>query len=168
MKQFEYKIEKIFIDKNFTKFNELEFLNSQGNLGWEFLISEWIKSESDLENYYEYLFVREKLDRPKIVTLCGSNQFVKEFYKHTLEETLKGNVVLSDDCNLRFVIEEDYNLDNEQIGYIKEVLDELHKRKIDISDEILVLNVGGYIGDSTRSEIEYAKSLGKVIRYIEN
>ena len=47
------------------------------------------------------------------------------------------------------------------------MLDELHKRKIDLADEILVLNVGGYIGESTRSEIEYAKAHNKTIRYLE-
>ncbi len=46
-------------------------------------------------------------------------------------------------------------------------LDELHKRKIDLADEVLVLNVGGYIGESTRSEIDYARSLNMPIRYLE-
>ncbi len=45
-------------------------------------------------------------------------------------------------------------------------LDELHKRKIDLADEILIIDVNGYIGDSTKSEIEYAKSLNKKIRYL--
>ncbi|MDE2105440.1 MAG: hypothetical protein KGL39_49895 [Patescibacteria group bacterium] len=49
----------------------------------------------------------------------------------------------------------------------KAALDELHKRKIDLADEVLVLNVGGYIGDSTRSEIEYAHSIGVPVRYLE-
>lgn len=58
----------------------------------------------------------------------------------------------------------------EQIGITveeKSRLDELHKRKIDLADEILVLNVGKYIGSSTRSEIEYARKKGKIIRYLE-
>jgi len=50
---------------------------------------------------------------------------------------------------------------------VKKNLDELHKRKIDISDEVLILNVGGYIGESTRSELEYAISKGKKIRWLE-
>lgn len=54
----------------------------------------------------------------------------------------------------------------EQEG-VKHILDELHKRKIDLSDEVFVLNVDGYIGDSTRSEIEYAQSIGKPIIYLE-
>ena len=49
----------------------------------------------------------------------------------------------------------------------KEMLDDMHKRKIDMADEIYVINVGGYIGESTRSEIEYAKRNGRVVRYLE-
>jgi hypothetical protein len=50
----------------------------------------------------------------------------------------------------------------------KEMLDDMHKRKIDMADEIYVINVGGYIGSSTKSEIEYAKANGKGIRYLED
>ena len=50
----------------------------------------------------------------------------------------------------------------------KEMLDDMHKRKIDMADEIFVINVGGYIGDSTKSEIEYAKEHDKIVRYLEN
>ena len=49
----------------------------------------------------------------------------------------------------------------------KEMLDDMHKRKIDMADEIFVINVGGYIGSSTRSEIEYAQATGKPVRYLE-
>ena len=49
----------------------------------------------------------------------------------------------------------------------KAMLDDMHKRKIDMADEIYVINVGGYIGDSTRSEIEYAGKTGKKVRYLE-
>ena len=49
----------------------------------------------------------------------------------------------------------------------KEILDDMHKRKIDMADEIFVINVGGYIGSSTKSEIEYAKTTGKAVRYLE-
>jgi hypothetical protein len=48
------------------------------------------------------------------------------------------------------------------------MLDDMHKRKIDMADEIYVINVGGYIGDSTRSEIEYARETGKKVRYLEH
>ena len=51
---------------------------------------------------------------------------------------------------------------------IKICLDDMHKRKIDMADEIYVINVGGYIGDSTRSEIQYAEEHGKPVRYYQN
>ncbi len=50
----------------------------------------------------------------------------------------------------------------------KIMLDDMHKRKIDMADEIFVINVGGYIRSSTRSEIAYARSMGKAVRYLEN
>lgn len=59
------------------------------------------------------------------------------------------------------------NMDEGTLTKTKEMLDDMHKRKIDIADEIYVINVGGYIGSSTKSEIEYAKATGKGIRYLE-
>lgn len=103
-------------------------------------------------------------DFPKIVCLCGSTKFIDAFKNATLEETLKGNIVLSIGINtknsyeLRRLIETSSD---------KTTLDELHKRKIDLCDEILVLNVGGYIGESTNSEIGYAAKYGKKIRFLE-
>ena len=98
-----------------------------------------------------------KLGVPKIVCLCGSTRF-RELYRATnAQETLKGNIVLSVGC---FAGDPEW-------GTNKVNLDELHKRKIDLADEVLVLTVDGYIGSSTRSEIEYAKGLAKPIRYID-
>ena len=59
-------------------------------------------------------------------------------------------------------------MDEGTLTRTKEMLDDIHKRKIDMSDEIFVINVGGYIGESTRSEIEYALAHGKVVRYLES
>jgi hypothetical protein len=100
---------------------------------------------------------------PPIVCLCGSTRFPKAFNDANLRETLAGNIVLTvgsmthSDDQLRILITPE----------IKIKLDELHKRKIDLADEILVLNVDGYIGESTQSEIAYAQSIGKSIRYLE-
>ena len=58
-------------------------------------------------------------------------------------------------------------MDEGTLSKTKEMLDDMHKRKIDMADGIYVINVGGYIGDSTRSEIEYAKALGKSVDYLE-
>lgn len=104
--------------------------------------------------------------RPRIVCLCGSTRFYESFQKANYEETMKGSIVLS----VGFYPHSTTQAYGEDIGITKqekEALDVLHKRKIDIADEVLVLNVGRYIGDSTRSEIEYAMKLGKSIRYLE-
>ena len=103
---------------------------------------------------------------PKIVCLCGSTRFYEEFQKQNYIETMKGNIVLS----VGFYPHSSEQAHGEKIGCTLEqkiALDELHKRKIDLADEIFVLNVGGYIGESTRSEIEYAKKHDKIIRYLE-
>lgn len=102
---------------------------------------------------------------PKVVCLCGSTRFLDAFRKAMAEETYFGRIVLSIGCNLR-----DHEFDTftqEHKAEIKIALDELHKRKIDLADEVLVLNVGGYVGDSTKSEIRYAIEHGKPIRWLE-
>jgi len=101
------------------------------------------------------------MDRPVIVCLCGSTRFYDEFRKANLRETLKGKIVLSIGCDFK----SDDGLGLSESDKIR--LDELHKRKIDLADEILILNKGGYIGESTKSELEYAKSHNKKISYLE-
>ena len=107
------------------------------------------------------------MNRPKIICLCGSTRFYKTFQKANYEETMKGNIVLS----VGFFPHSAQQVHGENIGITPEQkikLDELHKRKIDLADEILILNVNQYIGDSTRSEMEYALSLGnKVVSFLE-
>ena len=100
-------------------------------------------------------------EMPRIVCLCGSTRFWKTFQEASLKETMEGRIVLS--VGAATASDKDHGITPEQ----KIMLDELHKRKIDLADEILVLNVGGYIGESTRSEIEYAKVLKMPIRYLE-
>jgi hypothetical protein len=75
-------------------------------------------------------------------------------------ETLAGKIVLSVGL---FGHNEGLDMD----GPVKKMLDELHLRKIDLADEVLVLNVGNYIGQSTSREVEYAKKNGKTLRYLE-
>lgn len=105
--------------------------------------------------------------RPTIVVLCGSTRFGEAFQVQNLRLTLAGFIVLSIGCDTHSDQALWRDLDDAAIARIKADLDELHKRKIDLADEVLVLNVGGYIGDSTRSEVEYAQSLGRPIRYLE-
>lgn len=97
----------------------------------------------------------------KVITLCGSTRFKDAFLEVQKRLTLEGNIVIS-------VGLFGHSGDNEAwVEGTKEMLDDMHKRKIDMADEIFVINVGGYIGDSTRSEIEYAKKTGKSIHYLE-
>jgi hypothetical protein len=107
------------------------------------------------------------LQRPKIVCLCGSTRFMEAFQEANLRETVEGHIVLSVGCNTKADAELFLEKHGGQTGALKQRLDELHKRKIDLADDVLVLNIGGYVGESTRSEIEYAKSKGKPIRYLE-
>ena len=104
----------------------------------------------------------------KVITLCGSTRFKDEFMKAQKELTLKGNIVISVGL---FGHSGDWevweNMDEGTITKTKEMLDDMHKRKIDMADEIFVINVGGYIGDSTKSEIEYAKSTNKKVNFLE-
>lgn len=95
--------------------------------------------------------------RPAIVCLCGSTRFRKEYEQVNYEETLAGKIVLSVGCYAPF------DCTPEQ----KIALDELHKKKIHLADEILIINVGSYIGESTKSEIEYAVKQGKLLRWLE-
>ncbi len=97
----------------------------------------------------------------KIITLCGSIKFRDEFIKTQEKLTLDGNIVLTPNFFNNIKKE---NIDEKT----KKILDEMHKQKIDMSDEIYVINVGGYIGESTKSEIEYAKGKCKKISYLES
>jgi hypothetical protein len=106
-------------------------------------------------------------DRPTIVCLCGSTRFYDEFQQANYDFTMQGQIVLSVGFYPHAKSEHGHG---EGVGHDsveKVALDELHKRKIDLADEVYVLNVGGYIGDSTRSEIEYAESIGKPVRFLE-
>ena len=104
----------------------------------------------------------------KVITLCGSTKFKDEFLKAQKDLTLKGNIVISVGLfghSGDFEVWE--NMDEGTLTKTKEMLDDMHKRKIDMSDEIFVINVNGYIGDSTKSEIEYAIKTGKKVNYLE-
>lgn len=93
------------------------------------------------------------------ICLCGSTRFKEKFFEIAKELTLKGNIVT---MPLVFVHRGD-NVEEKD----KELLDEVHKAKIAEADEIFVVNVDKYIGDSTKSEIEWAEELGKKITYLE-
>ena len=103
-----------------------------------------------------------------VITLCGSTRFKEEFIEVQKQLTLEGNIVISVGLFGHSGDSEVWeNMDEGTFTKTKKMLDDMHKRKIDMADSIFVINVGGYIGDSTRSEIEYAKSNGKEVRYLE-
>ena len=105
----------------------------------------------------------------KVITLCGSTRFKDEFLKVQKDLTLKGNIVISVGLFGHSGDSEVWeNMNEGSLTKTKEMLDDMHKRKIDMADEIFVINVNGYIGESTKSEIEYAKSIGKRVNYLEN
>ena len=104
----------------------------------------------------------------RVITLCGSTRFKDAFMEAQKRLTLDGNIVISVGLFGHSGDNEVWEgMDEDTHTKTKLMLDDMHKRKIDMSDEIYVINVGGYIGDSTRSEIEYAKRTGKDIQYLE-
>ncbi len=104
-----------------------------------------------------------------IYTLCGSSSFPEAFHLANMHLTMLGNVVISlglfghadQPTGAKFLTS-----DGNEATPEKQLLDKLHYRKIDLSDAILVINVGGYIGSSTKREIAYAESLGKQVEYM--
>jgi hypothetical protein len=99
-------------------------------------------------------------ERPTIVCLCGSMRFYREFITANQRETLDGKIVLSVGCPGPEGCEG--HSDEEKIR-----LDELHLRKIDLADEVLVISKSMYVGESTQRELRYAKQQGKRIRWAE-
>lgn len=98
--------------------------------------------------------------KAKVITICGSLKFKEEMMKAAARMEVAGNVVLVPI----------FPVNDEKEAYTEEekaMLGKMHKEKIRLSDAIFVVNVGGYIGESTRSEIEFAKERGMEILYLE-
>ena len=109
------------------------------------------------------------VDKYPVITLCGSTRFKNEFIEAQKKLTLEGNIVISVGLFGHSGDAEVWeNMDEGTLTKTKVMLDDMHKCKIDMADEIFVINVGGYIGDSTRSEIDYAIKHGKKVRYLED
>lgn len=94
----------------------------------------------------------------KVICLCGSTKHKQDFERVNADLTLAGNVVLSVGY-FHHVDKRDIDIDKAKI-----VLDDIHKQKIDMSDEVFIVNPDNYIGESTKSEIRYALAKGKVIK----
>jgi hypothetical protein len=108
-----------------------------------------------------------KSNKPKIICLCGSTRFYRAFQEANYELTIQGCIVLS----VGFFMHSPEANHAEHVGCTPEQkieLDKLHLCKIDLADSVFVLNVGGYIGESTSKEIAYAKKTGKPVTYLED
>lgn len=97
------------------------------------------------------------LNRPEIVCICGSARFVEQMRRANGELTLSGIIVLAPG-EMNGTVSDDQ----------KAVLDALHRRKIDLADRVLVVNPGGYIGESTSREIDYARAAGKPVSFTDS
>lgn len=95
----------------------------------------------------------------KIITICGSMKFIKEMMEISEKVELQGNVVLMPIYNPSRPNKDAFPKEETLM------LDKMHRERIKLSDAILVVDVEGYIGSSTKSEIEFAKSLNKEIIY---
>lgn len=105
----------------------------------------------------------------KVITLCGSTRFKEAFMREQKRLTLEGNIVISVGLFGHSGDEEVWeDMEEDTITQTKKMLDDMHKRKIDMADEIFVINEKGYIGDSTRSEIAYARETGKIVTYMND
>jgi hypothetical protein len=121
----------------------------------------WVQIEVNLES--EITALRQQVVQeekmPEIVCICGSGRFLKEMHKVEERLTLEGKIVLMIGVNTKDVAR------TENLEKYKPMLDELHLRKIDLSDAVLIVAVNNYIGESTKREIEYATSKNKKIEY---
>ncbi|MEU5522858.1 hypothetical protein ABZ759_19920 [Streptomyces sp. NPDC047860] len=104
---------------------------------------------------------KEQLSLPPIVVICGSTRFMAEMTEADVRETEAGRIVVKPGCDMKSPHE--LWSDPVKAKELKIRLDNLHRAKIRLADEVLV--VGDYIGDSTRAEIAYARSLGKPVRF---
>jgi|SRR5579859_7395026 len=123
------------------------------------------KSKEQYGHMATFLIEQWRKKRPPIVVLCGSTRFSAAFRIANFQETLAGKIVLTIGVDTKS--DSDLLLAGEITQADKERLDELHLRKIDLADEVFVLNVNGYLGDSTRREIAYAMEHSKPIRWLE-
>jgi histidinol phosphatase-like enzyme len=109
-------------------------------------------------------------EKPEIIFLCGSTRFANHHAIMKWELEKQGKIVLMINYLPHWYAKakrwRDHHHFEEKSG-MKEMLDELHLRKIDLADRVMIINVDGYIGESTRNEIEYAEKQGKPVEYLE-
>lgn len=121
---------------------------------------DYYPSYSDDKSLIKYSRIKNMVTRP-VITLCGSSKFKDKFREIETKLCLEGNIVLS--MNL-FGHADNLNIFDSETKFM---LDDIHKQKILMSDEIFVINVDGYIGESTKKEIEWAELFGIPVKYLE-
>ena len=138
-----------------------ELRNILDNAAWHMSNESWKRWAKEALAELEQ---SEPKNLPKVICLCGSTRFTEQMLIKQWELTKKGFVVLS-----WCALPESYTKESHigDIEGVKEIVDEVHKRKIDLADEIFVLNINGYVGESTKSEIEYAIKTNKKVNYME-
>ncbi|MEU4623540.1 hypothetical protein AB0G04_26645 [Actinoplanes sp. NPDC023801] len=100
----------------------------------------------------------------KVITLCGSTRFEAEFAEVSQRLTMEGCVVISLGMfSLPELPGYDWTVDRSDL---KGRIGAVHRQKIRMADEVYIVDPGGYVGESTRREIDYAESLGKPVRYL--
>ncbi|MEU8931668.1 hypothetical protein AB0D30_17475 [Streptomyces sp. NPDC048409] len=104
---------------------------------------------------------KEESNLPRIVVICGSIRFMAEMNEADLRETTAGKIVVKPVGVVKSPREP--CSDPVEAEALKVRLGDLHRAKIRLADEVLV--VGDYVGDSTRAEIAYARSLGRPVRF---
>lgn len=107
---------------------------------------------------------KKEIPGTEIICLCGSTRFIDEFNRYRKEFSYAGKIVLSIEIVMAQLKETDPQYHDPNL---KAKLDELHLRKIDLADTVFIINKGGYIGESTRKELEYARSHNKRIIFME-
>ena len=112
-------------------------------------------------NLIELMRNKRIYPKPTILCLCGSTRFMETFRTENLKATLEYRIVLSVGCDTK----SDTSLALTET--VKKELDILHLHKIDMADEVLILNVGGYVGESTKREAAYAIATGKIVYWLE-
>ena len=107
----------------------------------------------------------QPLERPHIITMCGSTRFTREMLREAWRLTKAGNIVIHWN-----ILEGDAAFAHgaeKEGGNIKDIIDALYLHKVAMADEVRILNVGGYVGESTRNELAHARKLGKEISWLE-
>lgn len=167
-RQFEHQCQVTELMLASTLIDRFQIPRTQENLE---LISGWMASArsmgigNHLMNGIKMELVDERsINRPTVVCLCGSTRFSEAFRSLNLQETIAGRIVLSIGCDTK----SDAELEalGELTAEAKAKLDQLHLHKIDLADEILVVNVDDYIGESTTREIAHARATGKRVRWL--